>query len=213
MTVVVLAPHPDDETIGCGGMLRLTADRHERTVVVFLTSGEAGVRGLPLEKARQVREDEAEHAAQVLGVARTVFLRGSDWSLAQDAPRLLPAVEAVLLDELPDLVVSPHPGDAHQDHSAAADLVLAAIPAGLAPDLAMYEVWTPMSFFHEVVDISSVMDDKVAALRCYCSQVSQMRYDRAVKGLAAYRGALAGGCEFAEVLQYAELPARPKAWT
>lgn len=209
MTVVVVAPHPDDETIGCGGMLRLTADRGERTVVVFLTSGEGGVRGVPPEEARRVREEEAGLAAQVLGVSRSVFLRGRDWSLAADVPWLTPAVEAVLHDENPDLVLSPHPDDAHQDHRAAAELLLASIPAGLAPDIAMYEVWTPMSFFHEVMDISSVMEAKVAAVRCYRSQVAQLRYDRAVEGLAAYRGALAGGCAFAEVLQYVARPARP----
>lgn len=206
MTVLVLAPHPDDETVGCGGYLRLAADRGERTVVVFLTSGEAGVPGMAADEAAGLREAEAEAAATVLGLARTVFLRGRDWSLAADAVRLAPVLRRVLQAETPSVILVPHPEDAHPDHQAAWPLLAAALPDALPAALPVYEVWTPMGWFDDVVDVSGVMPAKSAALACYASQLRQLRYDVAAEGLARYRGALAGGCDYAEVFRHEERP-------
>jgi hypothetical protein len=64
-----------------------------------------------------------------------------------------------------------------------------------------YEVWTPLSEYDEVKDISAVMDRKLEAIRCYCSQLGQFQYERAVRGLNEYRGALAGRCQYAEVFR------------
>jgi LmbE family N-acetylglucosaminyl deacetylase len=65
--------------------------------------------------------------------------------------------------------------------------------------LETYEVWTPMTHFDDVVDISNVMATKLAALRAYRSQLAKFRYDQAVEGLDRFRGALAAHCQYAEV--------------
>lgn len=207
MTAVVLAPHPDDETLGCGGTLRLAADRGERTVVVFLTSGEAGVPDTSAEAAGRLREKEADAAAEVLGIARTVFLRGPDGELAGGGDELADRLRAVLEEETPEAVHIPHEGDAHPDHSAVWAMLNAALPP--APELLIptYEVWTPLPWFDEVVDVSYVMPVKLAALRCHASQLARYRFDDATEGLARYRGALAGGCAYAEVFAH-RLPER-----
>jgi len=75
MNILVIAPHPDDETIGCGGALCLHAAKGDRVVVVFLTSGELGLKELAPAKAWQVRESEAQAAAKHLGITRLEFLR------------------------------------------------------------------------------------------------------------------------------------------
>ena len=70
MNVLVIAPHPDDESIGCGGALCLHAARRDPMAVVYLSSGELGLKHLPRNKAWLTREREAERAARILGVAK-----------------------------------------------------------------------------------------------------------------------------------------------
>ena len=77
-----------------------------------------------------------------------------------------------------------------------AALSLAPVPA-LA--LRTYEIWTPLAVYEEVEDITETMAHKLSAIRRYHSQLASFRYDRAVRGLGAYRGALAAKCEYAEV--------------
>src|SRR5258708_33475374 len=118
MTVLVIAPHPDDESIGCGGALRLHAVRGDRVVAVFLTSGELGLKHLPQEKARQIREREARAAAKILGLAGVSFMRRPDWMVSGDVKGAGKALPPVLRVEAPEFVYLAHPDEWHPDHPA-----------------------------------------------------------------------------------------------
>ena len=76
--ILVLSPHPDDESIGCGGTLRRHVLGRDQVKVVFLTSGERGGHGRPPEETRQVREAEARAAGRILGVRRLEFWQQPD---------------------------------------------------------------------------------------------------------------------------------------
>lgn len=200
MNVLALAPHPDDETIGCGGSLRLHASRGDRVCVVFLTSGELGLENVDPAEARKIREREAEAAAKILGVAQLDFLRLPDWFMGEDLGKAAAALRPVVERESPATIYFPHPGEWHPDHRAAWPILRAAMDGIRGDcDLRAYEVWTPLAHFDEVEDITASMRDKLRAVRCYRSQLDAFRYDRAVRGLNLYRGALAGRCRFAEV--------------
>ena len=201
MNVLVVAPHPDDEAIGCGGAVCRHTDRGDRVSAVFLTSGELGLKHLPPEEAWRVREAEAAAAAEVLGLAGITFLRRPDWFVGEQVDETAAALLPVLKREEPKVIYLPHPGDEHPDHRAALAIVRAAVRGGPAPIFRAYEVWTPLAEFDHVEDISSVMRRKLRAVRCYRSQVGHFRYDRAVRGLNLYRGALAARCRFAEVFR------------
>lgn len=207
MSVLVVAPHPDDEVLGCGGTVHLRVLRGERVSVVFLTSGELGLKKLPSAKAWKIREAEANRAARILGLAKLHFLRQPDWMLGDHGRAVTKALTLALEEERPTTVYVPHSDDGHPDHHAALRVLRAALRRcyNLNPDVLAYEVWTPLREHDVVVDITSVMPQKIRALRAHRSQLSQFDYVKAVSGLNQYRGALAGRCRFAEVFQTLEL--------
>ena len=202
MKLLVVAPHPDDESIGCGGTLRLYVERGDRVDVVFLTSGELGLEELAPDAARKVREAEAEEAAALLGLNSLAFLRHPDWFVDDVGEAVQHDLVRLVEDQVPDRVLYPHSGEGHPDHAAAARIVdRVAGLLGTPFERAAYEVWTPMTDFDDVEDISGVVETKLAAVRTYASQLSKFRYDDAVEGLNRFRGALAGHCAYAEVFQ------------
>jgi N-acetylglucosamine malate deacetylase 1 len=205
MDVLAIAPHPDDESIGCGGTLRLHVERGDRVTCVFLTSGELGLKELPREEAWAIREAEARAAADVLGFAGVVFLRNRDWYMGEDVLAAAEGLRRVLTQVSPSTIYLPHASEAHPDHRAAAAVLASALSGNGAapPTLLAYEVWTPLASWDHVEDVTPVMKRKLQAVRCYPSQVGQLRYDRAVRGLNLYRGVMAGGCRYAEVFQLA----------
>jgi LmbE family N-acetylglucosaminyl deacetylase len=199
--VLVLAPHPDDESIGCGGSLALHASRGDAVRVVLLTSGEQGGHGVPPAEAGAVREREAAAACAVLGVERPDFWRQPDGAL-RASERLIGRLSALLHEWRPSLVYAPHRAEAHPDHRAASDLLAAVLlKATEHPQVRLYEIWTPLQRFDEVIDITEVIDTKVQAIRAHETQCRVMRFDDAARALNRYRGEMHSwpGGEYAEV--------------
>jgi LmbE family N-acetylglucosaminyl deacetylase len=206
--VLVLAPHPDDEAIGCGGAICLHRQRGDPVQIAFLTSGEQGLPGLAAEEIRSIRETEASAAAAVLDVQEIEFLRLPDLELDKHLERGAEQLAELIAEATPDLIYLPHPGESHPDHEAVLPMVrlaLVRLPAGTSrPELRGYEIWSPMTRFGWVEDISAVMERKLRAVRCYRSQLELFRYDLAIRGLNRYRGILAAGSRYAEAFEYYE---------
>ncbi len=184
----------------------LHAARGDHVGVVFLSSGELGLQHLPTEEAWQVREKEAVAAAKILGITAWTFLHVPDWFAGDCVERAANDLRLVFERVQPDRIYLPHPADDHPDHRAALTIVRMALRDLVCgqPELLLYEIWTPMVTFDHIEDITAVMDRKLQAIRCYASQIVHFKYDRAIFGLNQYRGALAGGCEFAEVFRSEE---------
>lgn len=182
--VLVVAPHPDDETIGCGGALARHVDAGDRVTVVVATSGEASGGGSPGLGA--TREAECRAACAALGVPPPLFLRLPDGALSDHVDELSDALRTV--DPAPAVVYAPAVLDPHPDHRAA-NRALAG--AGLAAAVFGYEVWAAASV-DCVLDVSAVWKRKGRALDCYPSALAVVDYRVSAQGLAAYRGVTAG---------------------
>jgi len=210
MNVLVIAPHPDDETIGCGGAVRRHARQGDRVSVVFLTSGELGLKELPREKAWAVREREAKAAAKILGIRQLHFLRLPDWFVGDSLKAGARLLGRLLVAEEAQLIYVPHEAEWHPDHQAALPLLRLAFQADRmrVPELRAYEVWTPLAAHDQVENISEQMRWKLKALRAYRSQLEAFNYERAVRGLNAFRGELAAKCRYAEVFRTTRLEER-----
>jgi N-acetylglucosamine malate deacetylase 1 len=203
MNILVIAPHPDDESIGCGGTICNHTARGNRVVVVFLTSGELGLKQLPRAKAWAIREAEAKRAAKILGLVEIEFLRLPDWTTGDHLKAGAASLAPILKRERPEMIYLPHPAEWHPDHKAALCILYAASgKGGLGQtELRGYEVWTPITEPDHVEDISQVMSKKIRALRCHRSQLEEFDYVRAVRGLNGFRGEMGGRCRYAEVFK------------
>ena len=202
--VLVISPHPDDEAIGCGGTLRRHVTHGDAVHVIFLTSGEMGGHGRSPEKTIRLREQEAATAAGILGLAAIEF-----WRQPDNAFRATAAVVERLRDKLkklrPRIIYVPHEREDHPDHRAAYRLVRRAMNGnglpGRRPTVLLYEVWTPLQWMDEAVDISRYVEVKRAAIRAYKSQCAVMSFDEASLALNRYRGEMHNwhGGRYAEI--------------
>lgn len=190
--VLVISPHPDDESVGCGGTLRKHVLAGDAVHVIFLTSGEKGGHGRGEAETARIREQEARDAAAGLGLAEVEFWRGPDGALRATGP-----VVARLVDKLgvlsPRVIYVPHEHESHPDHRAAVRLVRQALGrVGAAgngqPVVLMYEVWTPVQRIDHIEDITGQIDAKMKAIRTYKCQCEVLGFDDAFLGLARYRG-------------------------
>jgi LmbE family N-acetylglucosaminyl deacetylase/glycosyltransferase involved in cell wall biosynthesis len=186
-TVLVLAPHPDDETIGCGGALALHRAHGDPVKVLVLTDG-ARAEGPDARGADYIalREREARAALAVLRIEEVEFWRLPDRSLTVE-PATVARLVAVLQEYRPTLLYLPSPLEPHPDHAVAAQLVWAALRVALTPvTLCLYEVGLPIRP-NILVDITPVLSQKERALACYASQLKLNDYRSKILGLNRYR--------------------------
>lgn len=144
-SAVVFAPHPDDETLGCGGTILLKREAGTPVSVVFMTDGCGSHRRLmPEARLRQLRKDEALEAAGVLGVATADvhFLDLEDGGLSRCQEAAVAPVLALLEQLRPEevFVTSRHDGTA--DHEATYRIVMEAVRrSGRSLRICEYPVW------------------------------------------------------------------------
>lgn len=200
--VLVLSPHPDDETIGCGGTLLRHLEQGDNVRVVFLTSGEKGGHGRSEAETLRVREREAGKAARILRLHNLEFWREPDGALRATV-EAISRLRKTLSDFKPDTIYIPHDKEMHTDHRAAVRLLRRALRTtkGKRPEVLMFEVWTPIQQLDEIVDISPYMETKLRAVRAYRTQCAVMGFVAAVRGLNRYRGEMHSwpGGDYAEV--------------
>jgi LmbE family N-acetylglucosaminyl deacetylase len=202
-TVLVLAPHMDDEVLGCGGTVGKHVARGASVTVAFLTDGGAGGIVNAADSSETsltaVRRTEARRALSALGVQRCEYLDGLDGRLSATAS-LVEALRAILVAGRFEIVYLPFFLEEHPDHRAASRILLdAAHGTGLDPQCLGYEVWTPL-FPNCLVNIDETVSLKREALSHYRSQLAESDYAHTQLGLNAYRSAafLGGSCRYAE---------------
>jgi LmbE family N-acetylglucosaminyl deacetylase/glycosyltransferase involved in cell wall biosynthesis len=204
--LLVLAPHPDDEVIGCGGLVAQHLREGRVVHIAVVTDGaEANTNAAD-------REEESRRGVARLGDGATLeFLgfpdRGLDDSVA-------PRLRELLLDVRPDLIAVPSPIEIHPDHLALARAFIGLVQRDetlfadlAATKVAFYEVSQPIRP-NTLVDISDVADSKYAGIAEHRSQTSIRDYAAFARGLNAYRAmTLPPETQFAEAYHVMELAA------
>ncbi len=141
-SAIVFAPHPDDETLGCGGTILRMREQGADVHIVFMTDGSASHRHLmPVEALAAQRKGEALAAAAALGVVEDSvhWLGFRDGELFAHLADAAPRVRSLLAEVQPEAVFIPHRFDPPADHRATAGIVRTV--AGQSARMYEYPVW------------------------------------------------------------------------
>lgn len=203
--VLVVAAHPDDEALGCGGTLARHVREGDEVSALFMTDG-VGARG---QGGEAERNEAALQALEALGIAEAAF--GNFPDNGMDGVPLLEIVKFVeegVTNVKPQIVYTHHHGDLNIDHQLTHKAVLTAcrpMPGADVEAIYGFEVlssteWTaqtPENVFMPAhyVDISQDFEVKTAALKAYDGEMQDFPHARsyeAVEALATLRGAQIG---------------------
>ncbi len=207
-SMLVVAPHQDDEIIGCGGAMALQIKRGKKVTVVFTQDGGDGYEaaGISREEAVSIREGEALSVARQLGAANPKFLRYANLNtkiidvLAKD---LIAEIECVKAD----VIFTPFFLDYNEHHQITNYALAEALSQStMQPKIYGYEVWG-LTIPNVIINIDSVMTAKRQLLSLYKSQLKGKDYLNGITGLNMYHSMVfgTGECSYAE--RFFEMPA------
>ena len=195
--VVIVAPHPDDETLGCGGAIALLVSKgyHVRVLVISDGTGShPNSHEYPAPILQAIRSQETISALGILGVKpeAIAFLQLKDGAVPTITAPNFPTARALcrnyLQVTLPDTIFLPWRCDPHADHRASWQLIQAAILSlGITPQIIEYPIWDWDVRQQAVADLSriegwrldiqSVLSQKTQAIASYRSQLGQLIND------------------------------------
>lgn len=180
LDILVFGAHPDDVELSCGATIAKEISLGRKVGIVDLTRGELGTRG-----SAELRDEEAAHAAEVLGVQVRENLRFRDGFFVNDEAHQLEVIK-MIRKYRPDVVICNAVDDRHIDHGKGSKLVSdASFLSGLIKihtqlDGTEQDAWRPKQVYHYiqwknlvpdfVVDVTGFMDKKVESLMAYKSQ-------------------------------------------
>ncbi len=222
-TILVVAPHPDDDLIGCGGSIAKHLNINNKIFVVYVTNGDAFNSDYSQAEFTKLRIKETRDAAQVMDLKteNLFFLGETVWDINPNKTRL--KILALIRNLKPDICYIPHSQDEHADHKLVHCIGMEAIQMAPGPwfktskeenswevpTILAYEVWTPLKNFNYVENITEFTEKKSMSLRRHKSQIAEVKYDEATIGLNRYRGVMTGKgkfCECFEVLKISNVP-------
>ncbi|MDQ2746498.1 MAG: PIG-L family deacetylase [Acidobacteriota bacterium] len=192
---IIFAPHPDDESLGCGGAIALLRRFDLPVRVITMSDGTLSHPNsvkFPADKLRDLRETEMKNALEILGVAahKITFLRYRDRSvpnkIAPDFASATATIKSILAFEKPRTILVPWRRDPHPDHRATWEIVRAAAESfGREMRIIEYPIWLwelaeekDLPSEKEVgawrLDIREVVGQKQSAINAHASQTTDL---------------------------------------
>ena len=191
MKIVCVGGHPDDPESGCGGTLAKFAALGHNVTIIYLTKGEAGVRGKSHDEAAEIRSNEAIGACKILN-AKPVFAGQVDADTII-SNEWLTKMQQLIAIEKPDIVFTHWPVDSHKDHQVASLLTIQTwVRSPEKFDLYFFEVCAggQTMTFHptDYVDIADTQQQKRKAVFCHTSQDPDGIYSCGHASMEDFRG-------------------------
>ena len=212
--VLVIAPHPDDEVLGCGGTITKYKKQEDKTYLCIVTRAYAPDWS---KKFMKNRSEEIKKVNKILGIQKTYFLDFPTVKLDTIPQKELNDALCDVIDKVkPDIMYIPHKGDLNKDHRLVFEASLVAArpqPNFSIKKILSYETLSETEWgaqlakeINEVfipnvyIDISDTIEDKLKAMSCYKKELRKSPHPRsleAIRTLAKKRGSGAG-IKFAE---------------
>jgi N-acetylglucosamine malate deacetylase 1 len=207
MNVLVIAPHPDDETLGCGGTL--FRHRKHRDDLFWLIVTEMKKEAGFSEAHRMARKKEIRMIAKRYGF-KTVFELGLPAAMLETIPMgiTIKKMGNVIQEVKPDILYIPHAADIHTDHRITVDAVSACTKWFRYPSIKRVLAYETLSETHisirpnadgfrpnVYVDVTEFLEGKIDTMRCYAGEMKAFPFPRsetAIRALAALRGSESG---------------------
>lgn len=203
--VVIVTPHPDDETLGCGGTLLKHGENGEELYWMIVT----GMNDQFSDERRGKRTAEIEKVTQWYGFKKVFQLNYSPATLDQiPLDEMISKIGEVFMEIEPNFVYVPYPGDIHSDHRAVFEASVACTKWFRHPyvqKVFVYETLSETDFTinpdtngfrpNVFVNIQSYLDKKMEIMNLYESEVGEHpfpRSEKAIRSLAYVRGATSG---------------------
>ena len=193
---LVVVAHPDDEVLGCGGLIKRLTYSGCEIQVIYLSDGESSRDINDSSKAVKARKSCAHEAARLLGVSKTHFYDFEDNSMDKlSLLEIIHSIEKVLFNFEPDLVITHFVNDLNIDHQITSKAVITACrpqPDFSVRALLMFETLSATEWTHNqknifspnfYVDISDFLDDKLDAFKKYNTEIRDWPHPRSLKGL------------------------------
>jgi len=205
-SMLVVAPHQDDEVIGCGGALVLQLRSGSAAAIVMLQDGadEHDELGMSRNALMELRNEESRRSAAAIGLEPPRFL--NHIRLTESVLQASEEVRGIIVEREIDAVFVPFVLDAHPDHRSA-NYVLAEALKSVSRNVRVfgYEVWG-LCIPNILVVIDDVMEDKMRMLSCFSYANGAIDYVHSTRGLNMYHSRMlgAGECRYAE--RFFELP-------
>ncbi len=172
---LVIAPHPDDESIGCGGIMKLFPDNFD---VISLTHGNKD----------DIRYSEMHEAMDFAGINNLIMLNLPDKNIISEK-KIFNQIDISKYD----YIFLPYIFDQHKDHKAVSILLSEKLKDKKFKSnlkIAYYEVWSTINMPQYYVNITKVIEDKKKMINFHKSQVATKNYAEKILGLNSYRGLL-----------------------
>jgi len=185
--ILILAPHADDESIGCGGLLLKYASQCE---VLCLTDGRNGDIAIESNLMIDIRKKEFESVMVKLKV-KAFRLLGIEDTKLENNYNIFKNIEF----ENYDYICIPNNLDQHPDHKAVAKHIQKAFLENKISNrvhIIMYEVWNALPLPNFYTDISYITEEKKELINMYHSQIKHIDYAEKILSLNQYRGMIAG---------------------
>ena len=192
--ILVIAPHMDDEVLGCGGTISRHVDEGH-SVTVCVCANRVYDHKFSYQADNGERKS-CEDARKILGYGRIVHLNLPDEQLDRSQIELIVPIEQIIKETIPQIVYFPHRGDNHQDHRAVFEAVRVACRPFAEVRVSCLRVYEVISSTDQVsgysewpfqpnfyVDISHVLERKLKAMSCYAREERIFPHPRSLEGI------------------------------